>query len=127
MDHLREGINLRAFAQKDPLVEYKKETFHLFESLNLSIAGEVIEKFFKIQVSANADFERRERRQDLIYNDTELPSFNPPPQAPKERVLNRQERRKQSQKKHRNQNLNELPGLRSRNQSFNSSFWRALL
>ena len=108
VDRLREGINLRAFAQKDPLVEYKKETFLMFESLNLSIASEVIEKFFKIQVSEGTDFNsRRESRPKLIYNDPEmanfsLPSAQPEPRRPTpQRQLNRQERRKQSQKKHR--------------------------
>ena len=107
VDHLREGINLRAFAQKDPLVEYKKETFLMFESLNLSIASEVIEKFFKIQVSENTDFRRRESKPDLIYNDTDVSNFSLPlaqaePRRPApQRLLNRQQRRKQSQKKHR--------------------------
>lgn len=68
VDHLREGINLRAFAQKDPLVEYKKETFQLFESLNLTVAAEVIEKFFKIQISEEDQFENTKPEQ-LIYND----------------------------------------------------------
>ena len=107
VDHLREGINLRAFAQKDPLVEYKKETFHLFESLNLTVAAEVIEKFFKIQISSDAQFERREK-EDLIYNETEAEGFSfPSPQqiqssrANHERPLNRKQRRLQSQKKQR--------------------------
>ena len=101
VDHLREGINLRSFAQKDPLVEYKKETFHLFESLNLTVAKEVIEKFFKIQVSEEDQFENR-RSEQLIYNDNtdKLSSFAPPqiqnrPQA--ERTLNRKQRRQRSQ------------------------------
>ena len=101
VDHLREGINLRAFAQKDPLVEYKKETFHLFESLNLTVASEVIEKFFKIQISKEDQFENTKQEQ-LIYNDSsgnDL-SFSSPqtPNRPaQERTLNRQQRRQQSQ------------------------------
>ena len=101
VDHLREGINLRAFAQKDPLVEYKKESFQLFESLNLTIAGEVMEKFFKIQISEEDQFENTNKNQ-LIYNErsTESPAFASPPAqnrpAP-ERTLNRKQRRQQSQ------------------------------
>ena len=102
VDHLREGINLRAFAQKDPLVEYKKETFNMFESLNLSVAMEVTEKFFKIQLSPSAEFERQDSEQ-LIYNERDNESFAfsaaqreaSPPQ--KERTLNRRQRRQQAQ------------------------------
>lgn len=105
VDRLREGINLRSFAQKDPLVEYKKETFHMFEALNLSVAGEVIEKFFKIQVSKEPSFKRQEEAPELIYNDSDISGFQAPP-APRpspqaERHLNRRERRRQSMKKQR--------------------------
>ena len=101
VDHLREGINLRAFAQKDPLVEYKKETFYLFESLNLTVASEVIEKFFKIQISEKDQFENTKTEQ-LIYNDNSVESFaSPPPQRQNlrasERALNRKQRRQKSQ------------------------------
>lgn len=105
VDHLREGINLRAFAQKDPLVEYKKETFHMFESLNLSVAKEVTEKFFKIQLSSEAEFERQSREDEkLIYNEkdsVENFAFSAPsneaasPQ--RQKPLNRRQRRQQSQ------------------------------
>ncbi len=104
VDHLREGINLRAFAQKDPLVEYKKETFYMFESLNLIFANEVIEKFFKIQLSPNAEFERQGKEDEtLIYNepDSENIAFSAPPKeavsSQREKSLNRRQRRQQSQ------------------------------
>ena len=53
IDHLKEGINLRAYAQKDPLVEYKKESFALFERMSLQVASESMEKLFKIQIQVN--------------------------------------------------------------------------
>ena len=101
VDHLREGINLRAFAQKDPLVEYKKETFYLFESLNLTVAGEVIEKFFKIQISEEDQFENTKPKQ-LIYSDSSESnlSFSSPQEQNRpatEKALNRKQRRQQSQ------------------------------
>ena len=102
VDHLREGINLRAFAQKDPLVEYKKESFHLFESLNLTVAGEVMEKFFKIQISEEDQFENTNKSQ-LIYNESSanISAFSSPPSQQnrprEERSLNRKQRRQQSQ------------------------------
>ncbi len=52
VDQLKEGINLRAFAQKDPLVEYKKEAFKAFEIMNQQIQEEIIEKLFKVSVVA---------------------------------------------------------------------------
>ena len=101
VDHLREGINLRSFAQKDPLVEYKKETFHLFESLNLTVANEVIEKFFKIQISEEAQFENTKQEQLIYDNSSEnnLPFSSPQKTShpTQERTLNRKQRRQQSQ------------------------------
>lgn len=52
IDKLKEGINLRAHAQKDPLIEYKKEAFKAFESLLYSIKAEAIEKVMRIQLVA---------------------------------------------------------------------------
>jgi len=52
IDKLKEGINLRGYASKDPLVEYKKEAFNAFENLNNVIKGDVIEKIFKVQLVA---------------------------------------------------------------------------
>ncbi len=50
IDRIKEGINLRAYAQKDPLIEYKKEAFKAFDNMNDVIMSEVIEKLIKIQV-----------------------------------------------------------------------------
>ena len=41
LDHLRQGINLRAYAQKDPLNEYKREAFSLFEAMLADLRGQV--------------------------------------------------------------------------------------
>lgn len=51
MDHLKEGINLRAYGQKDPLIEYKKEAFNLFREMDYTIKAETIERFMKIQIA----------------------------------------------------------------------------
>jgi preprotein translocase subunit SecA len=53
IDQLREWVNLRAYAQKEPLNEYKREAFRLFEEMNFLIKSETIEKLFKIQLVAN--------------------------------------------------------------------------
>ena len=47
MDDLKEGIGLRAYGQKDPLVEYKAEAFHLFVALINEIRNDVISFCFK--------------------------------------------------------------------------------
>lgn len=54
MDHLKEGINLRAYAQKDPLIEYKKEAFLAFEEMDYSVKAQSVEKFIRIQVVPEA-------------------------------------------------------------------------
>lgn len=50
IDHIKEGIGLRGYAQKDPLVEYKKEAFELFEEMSKSIVSEILTRLFKIQI-----------------------------------------------------------------------------
>ncbi len=50
IDHIKEGIGLRGYAQKDPLVEYKKEAFELFEDMSRSIVSDILTRLFKIQV-----------------------------------------------------------------------------
>jgi len=50
MDRLRDGIGLRGYAQKDPLVEYKKESYRMFQSLLGAIEENIISTIFKIQV-----------------------------------------------------------------------------
>lgn len=56
MDKVKEGINLRAYGQKDPLIEYKKEAFKAFDFLDNSIKSETIEKVMRVQlVAENAE------------------------------------------------------------------------
>ena len=51
IDKMKEGINLRAYAQKDPLVEYKKEAFSAFENMIHSIKTHFLMEYFKLEVS----------------------------------------------------------------------------
>jgi preprotein translocase subunit SecA len=53
LDQLRNAIQYRAWGQKDPLLEYKREAFEMFEDLMHDIQSTFTERFFKIQVSAN--------------------------------------------------------------------------
>jgi preprotein translocase subunit SecA len=51
MDHLKEGIGLRGYAQKNPLNEYKKEGFDLFRQMNFRMKEEICEFLFKAQIN----------------------------------------------------------------------------
>src|SRR4029079_13176529 len=53
MDYLREGVHLRAFAQKDPLVEYRGEGHAMFEELGQTIRSEVVFTLFHVTVEVD--------------------------------------------------------------------------
>ncbi|RLA65840.1 MAG: preprotein translocase subunit SecA [Epsilonproteobacteria bacterium] len=63
MDHLKEGINLRAYAQKDPLLEYKRESFLMFEKLREDVKKAVVETVFTVQLYSQEEIEELKRRQ----------------------------------------------------------------
>jgi preprotein translocase subunit SecA len=66
MDHLKEGIGLRGYGQKDPLIEYKKEGFDMFEEMKLRIVESTVENLFRIKAAAKEqshEIERRQKRQ----------------------------------------------------------------
>jgi preprotein translocase subunit SecA len=52
MDHLKEGIGLRGYAQQDPLVAYKKESFDMFESMMMRFQEDVARHLFRMQILA---------------------------------------------------------------------------
>ncbi len=62
IDKLKEGINLRGYAQKDPVIEYKKEAFKAFELLNHYIKSDALEKFLKVQIVSREQAEAMESR-----------------------------------------------------------------
>lgn len=70
IDHMKEGIGLRGYAQKDPLVEYKKEAFDLFADMSQRINSEVLMRLFRIKVRHEAETEVKERprQHQLVYN-----------------------------------------------------------
>lgn len=65
IDHLREGINLRAYAQKDPLIEYKKEAFNAFSEMNHLVRVGALEKLLKIQLVLHPHHEVKQRAQEI--------------------------------------------------------------
>ncbi|CAM2814642.1 preprotein translocase subunit SecA [Vibrio ordalii] len=60
MDHLRQGIHLRGYAQKNPKQEYKRESFELFEELLDSLKTDVITILSKVRVQQQEEVERME-------------------------------------------------------------------
>jgi preprotein translocase subunit SecA len=74
LDHLKEGIGLRGYAQKDPIVEFKKEAFVLFEDMMARIDNETIRYLYHIQV------QQAERPPDEMQS---RQPQGPPPQGPR--------------------------------------------
>ena len=62
MDHLRQGIHLRAYAQKQPKQEYKREAFELFQRLLDNINRDVVRLLSRVQLEREQDVEEMERR-----------------------------------------------------------------
>ncbi|HEY7675956.1 MAG TPA: SEC-C metal-binding domain-containing protein, partial [Candidatus Methylomirabilis sp.] len=57
MDHMKEGIGLRGYGQKDPLIEYKREGFDMFEAMVERIKDQSIERLFRFDVQVVASLE----------------------------------------------------------------------
>jgi preprotein translocase subunit SecA len=71
IDHLKEGIGLRGYGQKDPKQEYKKEAYQLFIDMITRIRQELVEKIFWVQIAREEDveqMEQKQRRQRLVFN-----------------------------------------------------------
>ncbi|MCW8091619.1 preprotein translocase subunit SecA [Alteromonas sp. ASW11-130] len=62
MDHLRQGIHLRGYAQKNPKQEYKRESFELFSQMLEALKVEVITILSRVQVKAESDVEKVEEQ-----------------------------------------------------------------
>ena len=66
IDHLKEGIGLRGYGQRDPLIEYKKESFELFTLMKERIEDQIVQYLFKLQPVA-----REESAEDVNARTTE--------------------------------------------------------
>jgi len=65
MDHLRQGIHLRGYAQKNPKQEYKREAFELFERMLATIAREVTQVTLTVQIRGAADVQAVEPQEHV--------------------------------------------------------------
>lgn len=68
MDNLRQGIGLRGYGQKDPLVEYKNEGFEMFDRLMASIDDEIVHRIYKIQVQQSPSAVDHEHHHQSVVN-----------------------------------------------------------
>ncbi len=75
LDQVKKGIGLRAYAQKDPLIEYQKESFLMFEAMMHRISEATVEYLFKVQVNVQAP-----RRPVIHVGGSDSPQ-EPQPQA----------------------------------------------
>jgi preprotein translocase subunit SecA len=85
LDHLKEGIGLRGYGQRDPLIEYKKESFEMFEALNARREEETIRYLFLFEPITREEQEarlrereearhRQSRQEDLVYSSSDTGS-----------------------------------------------------
>ncbi len=59
MDDLRQGIRLRAYVQTDPVIEYKREGFDMFEAMNDAIKEEIVRRVFLVRIKTNEEIKRQ--------------------------------------------------------------------
>ena len=67
MDQLREGIGLRAYGQKNPLIEYKSEAYNFFQELMISLRSAVLQRAFHAQIS-----DQNQTRQNPLQKNLEM-------------------------------------------------------
>ena len=70
MDHLKEGIGLRGYGQKDPIREYQKEGYEMFMDMVYRIKTDTIEKLCRVQIQREEEIEemQEKQRQDYIMS-----------------------------------------------------------
>lgn len=66
MDHLKEGINLRSYGQKDPLVEYKREAYTIYENMKFAIKRAVVERVTHMKLMTQEEIAQIHRQQEQL-------------------------------------------------------------
>jgi len=88
MDHLKEGIGLRGYGQKNPLQEYQKEGFDMFEDMIHSVQEDVVQKLFTVELAretAPQEIEiQQPRPQRMVLSHGDEPVAARPPMAKRE-------------------------------------------
>ena len=81
LDHLKEGIGLRGYGQRNPLVEYKRESFAMFEAMRERIEDDIVRYLWRLRPVGSGDAERRAARSPAIRQATPT-AFNDPTGSP---------------------------------------------
>ena len=76
IDHLKEGIGLRGYGQRDPLIEYKRESFQLFQEMMERIQDRVVKVLWKIELAGSSDSTAESQRVERSL----------PPRPPKQQL-----------------------------------------
>jgi preprotein translocase subunit SecA len=61
MEHLRDGIGLRGYGQRDPKQEYKKEGYDIFVTMTAAVSSNVVTKVMRVRLQKESEIERLER------------------------------------------------------------------
>ena len=88
MDHLKEGIGLRGYGQRDPLTEYKKESFSMFGMMKERIEDEIVSNLWRLDpiVRQQQEEMKTQRQRDLTYTAPAKEAERPRVVAPADRV-----------------------------------------
>ncbi|MBA7683115.1 Protein translocase subunit SecA [subsurface metagenome] len=95
MDHLKEGIGLRGYGQRDPLIEYKKESYDMFQAMMDRIEEETIRYLFLLQPVKEEEVPER-KEQPLYY---QRPQGSASPRVKKARSMIPKKRKKKKKKR----------------------------
>jgi preprotein translocase subunit SecA len=70
MDHLKDGIGLRGYGQRDPLKEYQKEGYEMFLDMSLRIKEETVRNLFLVRIAAEDELQQMasERDQEMLLS-----------------------------------------------------------
>jgi preprotein translocase subunit SecA len=85
MDYLEEGIHLRAYGQRDPLTEYRREAFAMFDEMKTSIRDEFVRYIYHVELVRN-DEPARPRPQRVTMSHGDDPNSGQAPQASSDKV-----------------------------------------
>lgn len=98
LDRLRESVYLRGYAQRDPLVEYKRESFELFEDMMFKLKYNSLEYLYKLQIQSEESLEEeKQRKEEEVEKNLKKTSENVQPEEKKKKIIkykNRLEKRK---------------------------------
>ena len=80
LDHLKEGIGLRGYGQRDPLNEYKRESYELFEAMRSRVQDDILSKLFHFEPVSEEDMAEQRRRRE-VPQPAQLTFSAPPKEA----------------------------------------------